>query len=117
MATPVTFRQQLNAEANTLLRADAKAKLEWSKLPIADMPRDIQALAAAAIDAEISARNAKAALQSALDDKVQAPSGKRLIVALGRDVSPVTDSVLVAWANASSGGTRIISFDQFTRSA
>lgn len=113
MATPVQFRQA-TADANAMLRND-KAKLTWAKLPFADMPRDIQSLAIAATEAELAAREAKAALQSALDDKVQSPPGKRLIVTLGRDVSPSTDSVLVAWANATSQGTKVITFDQFTK--
>ena len=79
------------------------------------MPADIQSLAIAAVEAELIAKSAKSALQSALDDKVNAPSGKRLIVTLGRDVSEHTDSVLVAWASALSPSTRVISFDQFTK--
>ena len=113
MATPVTFRQATVA-ANEMLRND-KAKLQWAKLPFADMPKDIQTLAIEAVEAEIAAREAKAALQQALDDKVEAPTGKRLVVTLGRDVGPNTDSVLVAWAAASAGSTRVITFDQFTK--
>ena len=109
----INFRQA-TAQADSILKAD-KAKLQWAKLPLADMPKDIQALAIAAIEAELTAKSAKAALQSALDDKVDAPAGKRLVVTLGRDVSAATDSVLVAWAAASQGQTRVITFDQFIK--
>jgi hypothetical protein len=102
-------------QANAILRAD-RAKLTWAKMPFADMPKDIQSLAITAVEAELVARSAKAALQSALDDKVVAPTGKRLIVTLGRDVSVNTDSVLVAWANASAPSTRTMTFDQFLKS-
>jgi hypothetical protein len=104
--------KQATSQANDILKAD-KARLQWAKLPFSDMPKDLQQLAMDAVEAEITARTAKAALQSALDDKVDAPSGKRLVVTLGRDVSPSTDSVLVAWAAATSGGTKVISFNQF----
>jgi len=108
----IAFKSQTSAAADAILRAD-KAKLSWAKLPFADMPRDLQQLAMAAVEAEINARQVKAALQQALDDKVDAPSGKRLVVTLGRDVGPNTDGVLVAWAAATSGGTKVISFNQF----
>ena len=109
----ISFKAAETAATN-ILRAD-KAKLAWSKLPFSDMPKDIQLLAIAAVEAELTAKAAKSALQSALDDKVNAPSGKRLIVTLGRDVTEHTDSVLVAWANANAPSTRVISFDQFTK--
>ena len=112
--TNVSFRSDVTKAADSILKAD-KAKLQWSKLPIADLPRDLQALAAELIDAECAARAAKAALQAALDDKVEAPAGKRLVVTLGRDVSPATDSLLVAWTAASAGSTRVISFAQFVK--
>lgn len=111
MATPITFRGASQA-ADAILKAD-KAKLTWAKMSFADMPSDIQALACTAVETEMASREAKAALQAALDDKVEAPTGKRLIVTLGRDVSPSTDSVLVAWANASSNGTKSITFADF----
>lgn len=113
MATPVQFKAATTA-ANEILRAD-RAKLQWSKLPISDMPEDIQALAYEALQAELNAQRAKSALQAALDDKVQAPAGKRLVVTLGRQVSESTDSVLVAWAAAAVGSTRTISFNEFVR--
>ena len=109
----ISFKQA-EQSANAILRND-KAKLTWSRLPLVDMPKDIQALAVQALDAEIAARETKAMLQSALDDKVEALTGKRLIVTLGRDVGSNTDSVLVAWAQASTGATKVISFDQFTK--
>jgi hypothetical protein len=109
----ISFKQAETAATN-ILRND-KAKLAWAKLPFADMPTDIQRLAISAVEAELLAKSAKSALQSALDDKVNAPSGKRLIVTLGRDVSEHTDSVLVAWANANAPSTKVISFDQFTK--
>ena len=115
--TTVQFRQATQA-ADQILKADKakeKEKLQWAKMPIADMPNDIQALAANAIEAEIFARAAMATLQAALDDKVIAPSGKRLVVTLGRQVSASTDSVLVAWAPQAASGTRVISFDQFIK--
>jgi len=112
MAT-INFKST-TAQADAILRAD-KAKLQWSKLPLDDMPDDLQSLAIAALEAEIAARKAKAELQSALDDKVDAPSGKRLVVTLGRDVGPNTDGVLVAWAPLGAGGTKVISFDQFVK--
>ncbi len=113
MTSPISFRQA-TSQADTILKQD-KAKLQWAKLPLYDLPKDGQAIAAAAIEAEIAAREAKALLQAFLDDKVEAPQGKRLVVTLGRDVGPNTDSVLVAWANATSSGTRVITFDQFIR--
>ena len=112
MTTPITFRQAAQAAGDTLLNRD-KAKLQWSKMNFDDMPPDIQALAVKALNASVLARLAKDNLQVALDDKVEAPSGKRLIVTLGRDVSSSTDSVLVAWANATSSGTKSISFAEF----
>lgn len=102
------------AAANAILRND-RVKLQWNKLAIASLPRDIQSLAIDAINAEIAAKAAKEALQSALDDKVVAPSGKRLIVALGRDVGPNTDSLLYAWADQAKGTTRTVTFDQFIK--
>lgn len=108
----INFRTE--QAANSILKAD-KAKLQWSKLPFSDMPKDMQAVAIKAVEAELEAKAAKAALQAMLDDKVEAPSGKRLVVTLGRDVSPATDGVLVAWAAASAGGTKTISFDQFIK--
>ena len=113
MTSPVTFKSATQA-ADAILKAD-KAKLQWAKLPIDDLPDDIQALAIAAINAEIAARAAKSALQSALDDKVNAPVGKRLVVTLGRDVSASTDYVLYAWAPQGSPSTRVVSFEQFVR--
>jgi hypothetical protein len=112
MASPITFRQSTTQAADAILKSD-KAKLQWAKMPIDDLPNDIQALAAEAIQNEIATREAKLRLQAALDDKVEAPTGKRLIVTLGRDVSDSTDSILVAWANASSSGTKTISFADF----
>ena len=113
MATPFTFKSA-EKSANEMLRAD-KTKLTWAKLPFDDMPKDIAKLAMSAVAAEINARSAKAELQSALDEKVEAPSGKRLVVTLGRDVGPNTDGVLVAWASASAGGAKVITFDQFIK--
>lgn len=113
MSTPVTFKTA-TAAADAILRQD-RIKLQWAKLLLADLPKDIQLLAIEAINAEIAARAAKDALQSALDDKVNAPSGKRLIVTLGRAVDANTDSILYAWGTASAGSTRIVSFDQFTK--
>ena len=72
MATPFTFKNAESA-ANQMLKAD-KAKLQWAKMPFTDLPRDGQALAMAAVEAEINARSAKASLQAWLDDKVEAPS-------------------------------------------
>ena len=102
------------SQANDILKAD-KAKLQWKMLPFSDMPRDIQAMAVSAVEAAIAARDAKAALQAALDDKVEAPSGKRLIVTLGRDVGPNTDGVLYAWTTASTSGTKVVSFNEFVK--
>ena len=102
------------AQADAILKQD-RAKLEWSKLPLAQLPSDLQALAIAALNAQLAANEAIAALQSGLDDKVEAKPGKRLIVTLGRRIGPETDSVLTAWANATSSGTRVISFDQFIK--
>jgi hypothetical protein len=110
--TSINFRTE--QAANQILKAD-KAKLVWSKLPFSDMPRDMQAVAIKAVEAELDAKAAKAALQAMLDDKVEAPAGKRLVVTLGRDVSASTDGVLVAWATASAGGTKVITFDQFIK--
>ena len=104
--------------ANTILANDKKAnagKLEWKAMPFSSMPDDIRALAIAALTAQHTANEAKAALQQALDDKVEAPSGKRLIVTLGRRIDENTDGVLVAWAAASAGGTQRITFDQFIK--
>lgn len=109
----ITFKQASQA-ADAILKSD-KAKLQWAKLPLADMPQDIRALAIETIGAEIKAKQAREALQSALDDKVDAPRGKRLVVTLGRQVSSETDSVLVAWADEAKGQTRVISFDQFVK--
>ncbi len=109
----ITFKQAEQAATN-ILRND-RVKLTWAKMPFSEMPNDIMQLALAAVHAEINSRQCKAALQSALDDKVVAPSGKRLIVTLGRDVGPNTDSVLVAWASALSPSTKVISFDQFIK--
>ncbi len=109
----INFRQA-TAQADAILSKDKK-KLTWSLLPFDQMPKDIAALAVAAVEAEIGARSAKAALQAALDDKVEAPSGKRLVVTLGRDVGPNTSGVFTAWADASASATRVITFDQFIR--
>ena len=118
MSSPITFRNPA-ATADAILKADRKErdKLQWSKLPFADLPSDLQRLAALAVQARVTADATMADLQFALDDKVEAPTGKRLVVTLGRDAGPNTDSVLVAWASASSGGTKTISFAQFTKSA
>lgn len=107
---------QFKAEqaANAILKAD-KAKLAWFKMPLASLPSDIQALAIAALNAEIAAKETKAALQSALDDKAEQKPGKRLVVTLGRDVGPNTDSILCAWADEAKGQTRVVSFDQFVK--
>ena len=58
----ITFKAA-EQSANAILRAD-RSKLVWSKLPFSDMPRDIQQLAIAAVEAELVAKDAKAALQS-----------------------------------------------------
>lgn len=112
MSSTINFKSA-SAAADAILKAD-KAKLEWRKLPFVEMPQDLQALAIVACNAAIAAREARDALQSALDDKVEAPPGKRLVVTLGRDVGPSTDSVLVAWASAGAGTTKTISFADFT---
>lgn len=114
MATAINFRQQTEATASAMLRQD-KAKPQWAKLLFDDMPKDICELALAAVHAEINARDCKATLQAALDDKVQQRPGQRLIVALGRDVGPNTDSVLTAWVSASTSQTRTISFSDFIK--
>lgn len=108
----INFKSE--AAANTILRND-KAKLDWSKLPLTQLPKDLQALAISALNAQLAANEAIALLQSGLDDKVEGPAGKRLIVTLGRRIDSSTDAVLVAWANASSSGTRTITFDQFVK--
>jgi hypothetical protein len=110
MATAINFRTE--QAATSILKAD-KAKLDWNKLPLAQLPKDLQALAIAALNAQLAANEAIASLQSGLDDKVEGPAGKRLVVTLGRRIDASTDAVLVAWANASAGGTRTITFDQF----
>ena len=113
MTSPITFKSATQA-ADAILKAD-KAKLQWAKLPIDSLPQAIQQQAVDAINAAIAARNAKDALQTMLDNSVDAPSGKRLVVTLGRDVSPSTDHVLYAWASAGSPSTRVVSFEQFVR--
>ena len=110
MATAINFRTE--QAATSILKAN-KDKLDWNKLPLAQLPKDLQALAISALNAQLAANEAIAALQSGLDDKVEGPAGKRLIVTLGRRIDTTTDAVLVAWANASAGGTRTITFDQF----
>ena len=115
MSTTVQFRQATQA-ADEILKADkAKEKLQWARLTVASMPKDIQRLALEYIGAELAAKAMKAQLQAALDDKVDAPSGKRLLVTAGRDIGPDTDFVLVAWAKATSGQTKVLSFDQFVK--
>lgn len=111
MATAINFKAE--QAANTILRQD-KAKLDWAKLPLAELPKDLQSLAIDALNAQLAANTAIAALQSGLDDKVDGPAGKRLIVTLGRRIDASTDAVLVAWANASAGGTKTLTFAQFT---
>jgi hypothetical protein len=112
--TSINFKTE--QAANSILKADRQnTKLEWSKLPLAQLPKDLQALAIAALNAQLAANEAMSALQAGLDDKVESPAGKRLIVTLGRRIDSSTDAVLVAWANASASGTRTITFDQFIK--
>jgi len=113
MTTPITFRKA-TADADAILRAD-RAKLDWNKLPFADMPSDIQHIAIKALSAELAAREALAMLQAALDDKVEAPIGKRLLVTFGRNVTRATDSVLFAWSSLSTSTTKTVTFAQFTK--
>lgn len=113
----IAFKAATTA-ANTILANDKRdnaKKLDWKAMSFASMPDDIKTLAVAALQAQYAANEAKAALQQALDDKVEAPSGKRLIVTLGRRIDENTDGVLVAWATASAGGTQRITFDQFIK--
>lgn len=109
----LTFKQA-ETQANAILRND-KAKLQWAKLTVSDMPADIQQLAKAAVVAELAAAARKAELQEALNEKVEAPRGKRLIVTLGRQVSLEQDHILYAWGDVSASSTRVVSFDQFVK--
>ena len=82
-----------SAQADAILKSDKAARpdLKWSKMLLSTLPADLQALAVKALNAQLEANEAKDALQSGLDDKVDSPAGKRLIVTLGRRITSDTD--------------------------
>ena len=51
MATAINFKAE--QAANAILRND-KAKLEWNKLPLTQLPKDLQSLAIAALNAQLA---------------------------------------------------------------
>ena len=114
MATPFTFKNA-SAQADTILPRPTRPSCNGRKMPFTTCHAMGKPAQSPLLRRRSTPARAKAALQAWLDDKVEAPSGKRLVVTLGRDVGPATDGVLVAWAAATSGGTKVISFDQFIK--
>lgn len=110
----IQYRKPTLEQAASSLLAQDKKKILWRKMPFASLPDDLAAMAQDYLDAELLASSAKARLQSAFDDKVEAPPGKRLIVTLGRALTESTNELLVAWVEArASSTTASTTFDQF----
>ena len=110
-----TFRKATEDQATALLKGKGKDAVTWSLIPIDSFPSDIEEAIGNWIEAELAVKAHKAKVQAMIDDKCEAPAGKRLIVTLGRDVSQSTSSILYAWADAAKGGARISSFDALVK--
>ena len=114
IASP-TFRKATEDQATAILKGKGKDVVTWSLIPIDSFPTDIEEAIGDWIQAELTVKAHKARVQAMIDDKCEAPSGKRLIVTLGRDVSASTSAILYAWADAAKGGARMSSFDALVK--
>ena len=111
---PNALQFKAERDANAILKAD-KRKVDWAILDISTCPNDIAQLANAMSEADLAYRQAKAALEDTLSDKVEMPHNKRLIVTTGRPSGNGEAPILYAFVDGStSKTTRVVSFEQFT---
>lgn len=110
MATALQFRTE--QAANAMLRND-KAKTQWEKLPISDLPPDLAKLAHDASVAECMARRAMLAFKSAMDDKLVAPPGRKFVFAIERGVTDpnMIGDMLFAEVAGQTSSTNVTTFN------
>jgi hypothetical protein len=116
MAMPIQFKSTVEKQADAIL-ANAKRKVDWARLDISSMPPDVAALATGYLEAEQVLRQMKDQLAATLNDKIDLPSGKRLILGATREASPdAMASLLYAFVDGSTRtGLRTVTFDQFIK--
>lgn len=114
MATALQFRTE--QAANSILKADKK-KLDWAILDLNSCPKDIAEQAVAMQNYDMLYRQTKAIVEAMLGDKAVIPTGKRLIVTVGRGTDPASPApVMYALADGGSArSTPVVSFDQFIK--
>ena len=115
MATPMRTMQSLAAHGASLVAA-ADDKARWVKLAVDELPKDGQALALAAMEAECMARRAMDAFKSWAADKASVTSGMKRVYALERGVSDpnMMADILYKDVAATNGGAIRGSWSQFT---
>lgn len=114
MATPMRMNALAAQGAALVSAADDKAR--WVKLSIDELPKDGQALALSAMEAECMARRAMDAFKAWAADKALVASGLKRVYALERGVSDpnMMADILYKDVPASTGGAVRGSWSQFT---
>ena len=110
--TVPSFRKAAEATATKIIDEANKAEKKqskWALMPIADFPDDIQAIVRDWIAVELQMKAYREQALAEINDKCD-DTGKRLVLTLGREVSPNMTHVLYMWDDKPRGGARLSSW-------